>query len=79
MTSEKVEWIKLMRPLVDGHATQTMVSAFDRLTSRIYAAGIISFDEFLGTQTVIVTARRVADSFSRTGLSGYFLPCSEAA
>lgn len=79
MTNCKTEWIKLMRPLVDGHATTQMVSAFDQLTSRVYAAKIIDFDDFLSAQTVIFTARKIAENFKLIGKSGYFLPDSQAA
>lgn len=73
MTTIKQEWVSLMRPLVDGHATSQMVSAFDQLTSRIYSAKIIDFEEFLGAQTVIVTARKVAQGFQEIGQEGCFL------
>lgn len=79
MTSNKSEWIKLMRPLVDGHATEKMVSAFDQLTSLMFSVGDIDFDEFISTQLVISEARKIAAHFSSIGKSGHFLPASEAA
>ena len=79
MSSNKSEWIKLMRPLVDGHATQKMVSAFDQLTSLMFSAGEIDFDEFIATQSVISTARDIARQFNSIGQEGRFLREKEAA
>ena len=74
MTDYKAEWIKLMRPLVDGHATLKMVSKFDQLTSRMFAASEIDFDDLIAAQLVIRTAREAAQSFKLAGIEGRFLP-----
>lgn len=75
MNNQKIkkEWTKLMGPLAAGHATRQMVSAFDRLTSQIYRARVISFDEFLAAQTVIQVANGAAKTQAEAGLEGAFL------
>lgn len=69
----KSEWKKLMGPLVAGHATRKMVRAFDSLTSQVFAARVIDFDDFLSAQTVIRVAREAATTQARAGVEGHFL------
>lgn len=75
MTNEqaKTEWKKLMGPIASGHGTRKMVSAFDRLTSQMLHQKVISFDEFLATQAVIVVAKKAAETAHVAGLEGCFL------
>lgn len=75
MTNEEIkkEWKSLMGPLVAGHATCRMVAAFDSLTSQIFGARAISFEEFLSAQTVIRVAKDAAHSRKKAGLEGAFL------
>lgn len=75
MTNEqiKTKWSELMGPIASGHATLAMVRAFDSLTSQVYGARAITFEEFLSAQTVISVARDAAKAAKSAGLEGHFL------
>lgn len=59
-TQLSTEWKRLMAPIAAGYATPAMVSAFDRFTSQCQRADIITWEQFIGAQTIIREARKAA-------------------